>query len=1701
MIAPTLSRLRLSACISAALVFAFAQPSTAQKPFNLAAGPDTLFVSVNNIAIAGEYALRGKTANFHYPVLSMLSLVDSSSRIVTGLADTVRWLNANETAENGLPITQIWPRLFEYHRDNPLFPPNPDLYQSSPGVSFTEVREWQNFPTSTMLVMDVSGSMQDQIDEAKDANLLYVNLLRTVDRAGVIQFDNTIRSKLAMTNNLAQVRDSINIALPMGGTAIYDALALALQATKNELGRRRVVILYTDGNDNASTTTPQAVIDSAQALGIPIYTVALGFLTSDSVLARISSETGGLFFKSPTEKELASIYVRLSDIVQNFYVMAHGSPDPIRNNTWRTVDVTASLPTRNGRGKGYYFVGAQPQQRATDVALTFTSITDTQVVVNNRSVNAVKPGGTYRYRVRLHNRGPAAASNLRVRQFLPDSVRLLAASRPPLFTDGDSLLWQISNLAAGAEDSILVEARLAANVPNTLQELFSSALLFVANDTTPANNAAFDTVRVLHPQSPPNNNTDLALAMASFTDTSIVVNGKLVRATKPGSEYEYRLKLRNRGPKAASNIRLRQLLPDSVSFVRASLAPSFVDKDSLAWQMASLQAGNEDSINVTVRLAANVPRTLAQLLSEAQLFFANDTTPGNNAAFDTVRVLHPAPPPSNNTDLALAMNSITDTSIVVNGRLVRATKPGSGYEYRLKIRNRGPRNANNIRVRQLLPDSVSFVRASRAPLFVDKDSLAWQMASLQAGNEDSISVTVKLASNVPLGLALLSSEAKLFFANDTTPGNNAAFDTVRVLHPAPPPNNNTDLAMSLASFTDTSIVVNGKLVRATKPGSEYEYRLKVRNHGPRNANNIRVRQLLPDSVSFVRSSRAPFFVDKDSLAWQVASLQAGNEDSINVTVRLAASVPQTLALLFSEAKLFFANDTTPANNASFDTVRVIHPTIPPNNNTDLALAMSSVTDTSIVVNGKLVRATKPGDEYAYRIKLSNRGPKAASNIRIRQLLPDSVSFVRASLAPAFFDKDSLAWQVASLQAGNEDSINVTVRLAANVPRTLEQLLSEAQLFFANDTTPSNNAAFDTVRVIHPQSPPNNNTDLALAMSSITDTSIFVNGKLVRATKPGDEYEYHIKLRNHGPRAASNIRIRQLLPDSVSFVRALLAPSFVDKDSLAWQVASLQAGNEDSISVTVKLASNVPQTLALLSSEARLFFANDTTPANNAAFDTVRVLHAPPPPLLTNIAITQRAQTDSFAVVGNDTLRFARPGETYRYRITVSNTSTVAAQNVIVTNFLPDSIRASNILPSAQLVTNDSLQWRFATLAPLSQIVLTFEATVAAQMPLGTNLLINTTKGSAANEDPAQLANNVSVDTVFNVVAPPPIPKAVLRVWQIAATDSFAVSGNDTLRFARTGETYRYTLAVSNESDNEALNVRLIDFLPDAIAASAFQPTPSFANNDSVRWALGNLAPRTRRSFTFNATVPSVMPVGTNLLINKIVARADNLDLALSRVSASDTVRNIVRPLPPLLTPLIEARPPVVNVGEKVFVRVQVLDAISAWDLWAHFADGGIDSSFADAFIAANPQLTPNVWHEIEPSFNNTRLVTAAKQEELRFEIRTRDRLQRFANASASVLVQSGNDMALDRNVYEPDRENGLNINFKLSSNRKARLEVYDLAGHYVTKLAEGEYNAGWNTHVWNGVIAEDGRIVGSGVYLVLLRAGEYESWKKVIIIR
>ncbi|MGP8330397.1 MAG: VWA domain-containing protein [Methanosarcinaceae archaeon] len=188
---------RLSWCLFVIIFGLYLAPLTAQ---------DKLIIKVTNIDTRGDLSLRGLTSNFPFPILTTISVIDSQSNYIPGLADSLKWLRVNDLAENGQLISDIWRSLIENHRDNPGYPADQDIYNQFASPLFTEIRSSASEATNTMLVLDVSTSMDEEFENAKEAARTYVNLMRDTDQAGIVLFSGSVVKFVEMTyDNLPKI--------------------------------------------------------------------------------------------------------------------------------------------------------------------------------------------------------------------------------------------------------------------------------------------------------------------------------------------------------------------------------------------------------------------------------------------------------------------------------------------------------------------------------------------------------------------------------------------------------------------------------------------------------------------------------------------------------------------------------------------------------------------------------------------------------------------------------------------------------------------------------------------------------------------------------------------------------------------------------------------------------------------------------------------------------------------------------------------------------------------------------------------------------------------------------------------------------------------------------------------------------------------------------------------------------------------------------------------------------------------------------------------------------------------------------------------------------------------------------------------------------------------------------------------------------
>lgn len=188
-----------------------------------------------------------------------------------------------------------------------------------------------------ILALDVSTSMlardftPDRINAAKEIAIQFV-AERPTDRIGVVVFAGESYTQSPLTTDRATLINlvkEIECGLIDDGTAIGNGLTTAVARLKDSQAKSRVVILLTDGVNNAGEISPQMAVEIAKTYGIRVYTIGVGAMGTapypvmtpfgvelqqmkveidEQLLQNIAEETGGEYFRATDNSKLLEIY-------------------------------------------------------------------------------------------------------------------------------------------------------------------------------------------------------------------------------------------------------------------------------------------------------------------------------------------------------------------------------------------------------------------------------------------------------------------------------------------------------------------------------------------------------------------------------------------------------------------------------------------------------------------------------------------------------------------------------------------------------------------------------------------------------------------------------------------------------------------------------------------------------------------------------------------------------------------------------------------------------------------------------------------------------------------------------------------------------------------------------------------------------------------------------------------------------------------------------------------------------------------------------------------------------------------------------------------------------------------------------------------------------------------------------------------------
>jgi VWFA-related protein len=217
----------------------------------------------------------------------------------------------------------------------------------------------EDLPVSLGIIIDSSGSMYDKRLAVEEASLDLVKLSNPQDEAFVVDFSWEAFIDQDFTSDINKLQKGLDYVKSSGGTAIYDALvASADYLQKNAKHPKQVLLVITDGEDNASTATLEQTIRRIQDLDGPvIYSVGLLFgqdidkreaRHARRVLEALSEETGGVAYFPKSVKDVDEIASEVARDIRTQYTIAYHSTKSPELGGYRQIRVEAKA---KGMGK------------------------------------------------------------------------------------------------------------------------------------------------------------------------------------------------------------------------------------------------------------------------------------------------------------------------------------------------------------------------------------------------------------------------------------------------------------------------------------------------------------------------------------------------------------------------------------------------------------------------------------------------------------------------------------------------------------------------------------------------------------------------------------------------------------------------------------------------------------------------------------------------------------------------------------------------------------------------------------------------------------------------------------------------------------------------------------------------------------------------------------------------------------------------------------------------------------------------------------------------------------------------------------------------------------------------------------------------------------------------------------------------------
>jgi uncharacterized repeat protein (TIGR01451 family) len=721
-------------------------------------------------------------------------------------------------------------------------------------------------------------------------------------------------------------------------------------------------------------------------------------------------------------------------------------------------------------------------------------------------------------------------------------------------------------------------------------------------------------------------------------------------------------------------------------------------------------------------------------------------------------------------------------------------------------------------------------------------SVSWNLGAEPAGATVTLLFRTTISAQLPANANVITNQATWTATGEPGGSSNPVVANVA----APPASGLTKVQRDVTtagSFSPAPLTAS--------PSDILEYRLIYSNTGSGPASAVVISDPMPANANFVAGSCNPVCTTAGNpvtgVSWSLGTQAAGVNVILIFRVSVNAQLPASSNVISNQAAWTVTAEAGGTSNTVVTNVAAA-PT------SGLVKAERDVTAAGSFSAGPITAS--PGDTLEYQLTYHNGGSGPAAGVVVSDAIPSNTSFVAVSCNPACTTTGnpvtSVSWNLGAEPAGVTVALVFRATVNGQLPASSNAISNQATWTATAEGGGSSNTVVANVAATA-------TSGVTKAERDATTVGAFSAGPIT--ANPGDTLEYQLTYHNGGSGPAAGVVVADAIPANSTFVAASCNPVCVTTGnpvtSVSWTLGAEPAGATATVLFRTTVASRLPAASNAISNHATLTATAEAAGGSNTVIANVAATPAS--------AVTKAQRDVTTAGAFSAAPITANPGDTLEYQLTYHNGGSGPASGVVVADGLPANTTfvVASCNPACVTTGNPvtSVSWALGSQPAGVTVALTFEATVNAQLPAGSNAISNQAAVTATGE-PGGTSNTV----VASVGAAP--TSTLAKAERDVTTAGAFIAGPIT---ANPGDTLEYQLAYHNGGSGPASGVVVTDAMPGntTFVVASCNPVCTTTGNPvtSVSWNLGAEPAGSTVTLLFQVSVAGRLPAASNVISN------------------------------------------------------------------------------------------------------------------------------------------------------------------------------------------------------------------------------------------